>query len=87
MENHVVFLFLVCHNGIVDEKPEQSMLKEFKPQHSLRPIIPYHKKETSFELTWKARIGTQCQSPAKRGFKLLSLVGKFQCAAGLSTAH
>lgn len=43
-------LYMVCHNGIVDEEPEPSLLKEFKPPHSLRPILLPNKKK-SFELT------------------------------------
>lgn len=32
-------LYMVCHDGVVDEKPEPSMLKEFKPPRSLRHIL------------------------------------------------
>lgn len=32
-------LYMVCHNGIIDAEPEPSMLREFRPPHSLRHVL------------------------------------------------
>ncbi|MDR3503578.1 MAG: hypothetical protein P4L79_13455 [Legionella sp.] len=32
-------LYMVCHNGIVDAEPAPSLVKEFRPPHSLRRIL------------------------------------------------
>ncbi|WP_133137057.1 hypothetical protein [Legionella rowbothamii] len=43
-------LYMVCHNGMIDAEPAPSMLREFRPPHSLRHILFHSQKNKSSEL-------------------------------------